>query len=191
MLRRRRLPHLYAVGQPLFVTFCLKNSLPRNRRFAAASVTSGEAFAAMDRLLAEARSGPTWLRRPEIAQIVANSLEYGATLGHYELHSWVIMPNHVHLLVTPRVEPSRLLRSLKGSTARNANALLHRTGEPFWQDESHDRLVRSGEEFRQISRYIENNPVKACLVVQPDAYPWSSAWRRETPPQAKGLPHAT
>lgn len=152
-------------------------------------MTSGEAFATMDRLLAEVRSGPAYLRQPEIAMVAVNSIEYGATLGHYELHAWVVMPNHVHLLVTPRVKPSRFLASLKGSTARRANALLHRSGQPFWQDESYDHLVRSREEYRQISRYIENNPVKARLAAQAEDYPWSSARRRETPPQAAGLPH--
>src|SRR5215469_2224354 len=55
----------------------------------------------------------------------------GAELGHYELARWVIMANHVHVLLLPRAAPSRLLKSLEGSTAREANRLLARTGEPF------------------------------------------------------------
>jgi hypothetical protein len=69
-----------------------------------------------------------------------------------------------------------MLGSLKGATARQANLALGRTGQPFWQEESYDRLVRNGEEFRRIQRYIEYNPVKACLAASPEQYEWSSAW---------------
>jgi type I restriction enzyme R subunit/putative DNA methylase len=96
-------------------------------------------------------------------------------LGHYELGAYVVMPNHVHLLVRPLVSPDRLLRSLKGSTARAANLLLGRTGEPFWQKESYDHWVRDHAEFLRIRGYIEANPVKAGLVSRPEDFPWSSA----------------
>ena len=52
------------------------------------------------------------------------------TLGHYELHAFAVMPNHVHTLVTAAVP---LPKSLKGITAKKANAILGLTGTPFWQ----------------------------------------------------------
>ena len=56
----------------------------------------------MDRLLDEARSGPFYLRQPAIADMVAEAIQYNAaTLEHYVLHAFVVMPNHVHLLATP------------------------------------------------------------------------------------------
>ncbi len=64
---------------------------------------------------------------------------------------------------------------MKGFTARQANSLLHRTGEPFWQHESYDHWVRNHDEFCRIEAYIENNPVRAGLVLEPGDYPWSSA----------------
>jgi len=144
----------------------------------------------MDRLLDAARSGPTYLRQASIAELVAASLEYGVEARHFDLHSWVIMPNHVHLLLTPRIDISQLLCSVKAVTAKRANLLLQRTGQPFWQDESYDHLVRNGEEFRRIKLYIENNPVRALLALTPEEYRWSSAFgRAESPPQATGLPH--
>ncbi len=143
----------------------------------------------MDRLLDHARYGPTFLRQPAVAQQVQASLEYGVQLGHYHLHAWVIMPNHVHLLFTGQVSVSKLLGSLKAASAKRANLLIGRTGQPFWQDESYDHLVRNGEEFRRIQRYIENNPVTACLVAHPEEYAWSSAGRPERPLQAEDLPH--
>ena len=81
------------------------------------------------------------------------------------------MPNHVHLLVTPSVPVSRLTHSLKRFTAREANRLLGLTGNPFWQDESYDRLVRDEAELQRITRYIEWNPVRAGLAVRPEEFP--------------------
>jgi putative transposase len=75
----------------------------------------------------------------------------------------------------PKVSPSRLLQSMKGATARQANLILGRTGEPFWQAESYDHWVRDESEWRRIAVYIENNPVKAGLVSRAEDYRWSSA----------------
>jgi REP element-mobilizing transposase RayT len=89
------------------------------------------------------------------------------------------MANHVHLLIRPAITPDLLLNSLKGATARYANRLLGRTGEPFWQKESYDHWVRNKDEFEKIRAYIEANPVKAGLVRNPRDFPWSSAERRD------------
>jgi putative transposase len=116
-----------------------------------------------------------YLRQPDIARIVVDSIHKGVELGHYELAAYVVMANHVHLLIRPVVSPDLLLKSLKGSTARYANKLLGRTGEPFWQKESYDHWVRNQVEFDKIRAYIEENPVKAGLVRTPRDFPWSSA----------------
>ena len=91
----------------------------------------------------------------------------------YDLHAYVVMANHVHLLITPRIEVSKLTQSLKRSTARSANRLLGLTG-PFWQDESYDRLVRDQSEYERIRHYIEWNPVAAEIARSPDQFPWSN-----------------
>jgi len=91
----------------------------------------------MDRLLDTATTGPFSLRRPEIAALVVAALRKGETDGRsYQLHAYVVMPNHVHLLVTPHVIATRWLGPLKGFTAHEANRSLGTTGKPFWQDES-------------------------------------------------------
>ena len=171
---RRRLPHLQVIGQPLFITWRLYGSLPGNRVFPE-TLTSGEAFVAMDTLLDQARSGPVSLKQPEIAELVVGAIEHGeAHLKMYERRAWVVMPNHVHLLITPLVEPARITQTLKRFTAREANKLLGFTG-PFWQPESYDRLVRDRTEFEKTARYIQMNPVRAGLAAVPSEYPWSSA----------------
>jgi len=90
----------------------------------------------MDRYLDAARCGPVYLAQEPIARIVAAGLRRGVALGQYEVGAYAIMANHVHVLLLPTVSPSRLLQSLKGATARQANLFLGRTGETFWQAES-------------------------------------------------------
>lgn len=71
------------------------------------------------------------------------------------------------------------MRHVKGPTAREANKQLGRTGEPFWQEEYFDRLVRNDTEHARIRRYIEWNPVNASLVGHPSEFRWSSAYQRK------------
>ena len=87
------------------------------------------------------------------------------------VHSCVVMPNHVHLLLTPKIDLPKIMHSLKRYTGRRANQLLGIEG-PFWQAESYDHLVKNAEEFRKIKRYIEWNPVTAGLVARPGQFPY-------------------
>ena len=128
----------------------------------------------MDRLLDNAITGPLYLKRPEMAEMVVDAIRYQDG-RHYDLHAFVVMANHVHLLITPLVEVSRLMQSLKRFTGQKGNQMLGVVGRPFWQDESFDRLVRNDTEFQNIARYIEWNPVQAGIVATPEAHLWSSA----------------
>ena len=101
----------------------------------------------------------------------------------YDLHAWIIMANHVHILIRPTVPLSKALMNIKSASARAANRALARVGQPFWQSESYDHWVRSDQEFNSIVRYMHNNPVKAGLVNCPEEYRWSSiGWPRMAPP---------
>ena len=186
---RRRLPHLYDIGHPIFLTWRLHDSLPANRAFPTANLPSGKAFAALDRLLDEARSGPLYLGQPALAEMVVEAIHRNSSvLGHYVLHAFAIMPNHVHLLVSPLVPLPKLTRSLKGITSKRANEMLALTGCPFWQEESYDHLVRNEREFERIRFYIEHNPVRAGLVKEADRYRWSSAqWATGGSPADRGV----
>jgi REP element-mobilizing transposase RayT len=186
----RRLPHLDPVGQPIFLTWRLYGSLPPGRVFPAAT-SHGRAFVAMDRLLDAVRNGSSHLRRPEVARMVMEALRYHEqALQHYHLHSYVVMPNHVHALITPLALVSKLMQSLKRFTGLEGNRILGVTGQPFWQDESYDRLVRDDREFERIVRYIESNPVSAGLAASAQEFLWSSAWPIDNRPQVGNLPHS-
>jgi REP element-mobilizing transposase RayT len=185
----RRLPHYDRLDHPTFLTWRLAGTLPMGRHFSP-EATSGEAFLAMDRLLDSARTGPQHLRQPAIANMLVEAIRYRDGPS-YQLHKYVVMPNHVHLLITPHEPLPCLMRSLKRFTAREGNRILGFTGRPFWQAESYDRLVRNDEEFARIASYIEMNPVRAGLAATPEDFPWSSAWPIANRPQINNLPHKT
>ena len=173
----RRLPHWQPDGAALFVTWRLYGSLPPKPEWICAP-SSGKVFAAMDRELAKATTGPCWLKDERIAQCVVETLRFGQKSLHlYDLHAWVLMANHVHILIEPAAELPRITRSVKNFSARRANEILERTGKPFWQDESFDRWVRNQKEFGKIAQYIEFNPVAAGLAQRPEDWPWSSAYK--------------
>jgi len=176
MISVRRLPHIYPQDRWLFLTWHLHGSVSPYHFPAPHKSSAGQAFVWLDRQLDEARSGPLFLRQESIAKLVVESLHRGVDLGHYELACFVVMANHVHVLLLPKVPPSRFMKSLKGATARDANRLLGKAGEPFWQRESYDHWVRDEREWERIALYIENNPVRAGLVERAEEYCWSSAW---------------
>jgi REP element-mobilizing transposase RayT len=172
---RRRLPHIHPDDRWIFLTWHLHGALPQGRYPPPGKLSAGQAFVWIDRYLDTTRLGPQYLKRPEIAKVVVDSLREGVRLGHFELGPWVIMSNHVHVLLLPRVPVPRLMRAIKGVTGREANRILGLTGNAFWQSESYDHVVRDEKEWDRIANYIEENPVKAGLVSTPEGYKWSSA----------------
>ena len=79
----------------------------------------------------------------------------------FHLHSYVIMPNHCHALVSPFPKKSleKILQSIKSYSSRR----IAGSGQ-VWQQESHDTIVRDEEHFRNAARYIRKNPTKARLL---------------------------
>ncbi len=198
---RGKLPHLKKEGAVYFVTFRLADSLPAReiaRLKQERRVILEQARAAKRPLtwheeqqllawycdkveaLLDAGCGACWLSKPEIAHLVAGALRH--FIGQrYELRAWVVMPNHVHAIVWPMpgCTLSAILHSWKSFTSSQANKLLHRTGEAFWQAESFDHWVRDDEECARLVAYVENNPVKAGFCQCPEVWPWSSARERQ------------
>jgi REP element-mobilizing transposase RayT len=136
--------------------------------------TEGAKFLAFDKVLDARATGPKWLIQPDIARAVIRALFEGQHKGFYELGTWVVMPNHVHALICPVVDLSKIISGIKVSSAKQANSLLNRTGA-FWSRDYFDRRVRNSPEEQRVIHYIENNPVKARLCSEPSAWPHSSA----------------
>jgi putative transposase len=181
MFYRRHLPHWQKPDSALFITWRLYGSLPRKTLTATRrELTPGKKFQILDRELDRAAYGPTWLKDVRLAQLVANSIRKGCDeMDLYRLCAYVVMSNHVHVLLWPHKWLERITKSVKGYTARECNKLLKRTGTSFWQEESFDHAVRSEDEFHRIKKYIEMNPVKAGLVKNPSHWRWSSAAKKK------------
>jgi REP element-mobilizing transposase RayT len=99
----------------------------------------------------------------------------------FRLHAAVVMPDHVHLVLTPLVDEtgapiplSKIMNRIKGASAHSVNRVLRRTGH-VWQDESFDHVLRSYESARAKAEYVCENPVRAQLVEHEDDYRW--LWR--------------
>jgi len=176
---QRNLPHWLPQGRAIFLTWRLHGSLPRGfvRRLKAIRRGPGAEFLAADREMDSAATGPRWLHDPKVAKCVASVIRQGADRGYFGLHAYVVMPNHVHMLIEPRVPLRRITNGIKGASAREANRILGRIGKAFWQDESFDHWIRSEAQFEKVRAYIEKNPVKARLVAKADQWLWSSAHR--------------
>ena len=135
---RRRLPHWQPEGASIFLTWKLYGYFSQGPEGDPA-LSDGERFVLFGRQLDLARTGPMWLQDERIAACVADAFFRGEREWKlYELFAWVILSNHVHLLVQPHRELAQLTRAIKSSSAREANLILHRSGKPFWQVESYD-----------------------------------------------------
>lgn len=174
----RTLPHWQPEGRDLFLTWRLSGSLAAQtiaRLRASKTRPKGLRFREYDRELDQTFFGPLWLKEPRIASLIASAIQDVTAQGLCSVHAWVLMPNHVHLLIAPRTSMRLITKAIKGPTARRANLILGRTGQHFWQDESFDHWIRTGAEFEKVKRYIEQNPVRAGLATASAQWPWSSA----------------
>jgi REP element-mobilizing transposase RayT len=128
--------------------------------------------------LLDAGYGECFLAKPEIAPLIEKSLLHFDAI-RYSLHEWVIMPNHVHLLLTVYAEFTLrfTIGNFKSYTAQVANGLLQRQGQ-FWYPEFYDRYIRTAQHYENVVYYIHNNPVKAGLCAEAKQWEFSSARRR-------------
>jgi putative transposase len=192
-ITHRRLPHWYQPGATYFVTFRSGDSLPEEvvRKWHSAKEEwlhqhgidpRGPNWQSMLAALPDLQKrqyhsrfsrefheyldrgfGECVLRRPELAQIVGTSLlHFDGT--RYRMGDFVVMPNHVHLLVclVGTTKITEQCYSWKKFSATQLNLRLGRRGH-FWQAESFDHLVRNPNQFAYLQKYIADNPREAGL----------------------------
>jgi REP element-mobilizing transposase RayT len=175
---RGYLPHFDGGEVAQFVTFRLFDSLPATVVERWRRELAREDDAALRRRVEaylDQGYGGAFLRQPRVASLVQGAmLHYDGE--RYCLAAWVVMPNHVHLLVTPRPGHTlpAIMHSIKSYTAGEANKMLGRRGH-FWMKEYFDRYIRDADHYAKTVAYIENNPVKAKLCRTPRDWPFSSA----------------
>jgi putative transposase len=124
--------------------------------------------------------------RRQLPPCARNVVLARCVFGHgtyYWLHVVVVMPEHVHLILTiPRsrngLRWQQVMKGIKGTSAREVKRLLRWDGN-VWQPESFDRVIRRDE--RDVFTYIRENPVRRGLVQRADDYWWTwEAWRYHT-----------
>ncbi len=184
---RGYLPHFDAGEIAQMVTFRLFDSLPLSMleqwRKELTHLSAKEAgIERRKRIEAylDSGKGSAWMNDTRIADKVQEAILFFDG-QRYRLQAWVVMPNHVHALLTPCTgwELEQILHSWKSFTSNQCNKLLDRRGE-FWQTETFDRYVRDEKHYYNAIAYIENNPVKARLCDKPEDWQWSSARVRKT-----------
>jgi putative transposase len=187
---RRNLPHWLPAGGIFFITYRLKDSLPKNvinriREDLQIQIINAQGndqliykaqkrfLINIDESLDKAEHGPHWLKEKDISEIVYKAwIDFDKI--QYDLYALCIMSNHVHVLFehyTSAPHVTRIMQMHKTRTAKLANKILDRTGNPFWAEESYDHCVRVGE-LGNIRWYILNNPVKAGLVTRWEDWKW-------------------
>jgi len=188
---RRRLPHLYVSNHPVFLTWRLKFDLPNIIKHTIKEMKDEfekrtlelsteyklmqgytyhkRVFDYLDNHLGNSEDLPKLLDNNNMREIISQALLYKHE-ENYLLHSFCLMPNHIHVLFTPYADKidlkntlSKVTHGWKRITAIRINELLGKSGA-LWASESYDHVVRNEEEFSRIIIYIMQNPVKAGLV---------------------------
>ncbi|HNX00770.1 MAG TPA: transposase, partial [Candidatus Cloacimonadota bacterium] len=201
---KRRLPHLFQQNHPVFITWGIKFHLPEHiknhlhqlkiefeqscknmsneYRLLMATSYHKKIFDWYDTQMGVIKEVPDILIQPGVSEIIKKCLLFDNE-KKYCLNAYCIMPNHVHVLITPYANPesyknslSSITKSWKGYSAKIINQELNRKGA-FWNRESYDHLVRNENEFFRIVNYIIQNPVKAHLVA--NYQDWEYTWVSE------------
>lgn len=183
------LPHWEQKNVWFFVTFRLADSIPKekleqlkqdrknwDKKNKNKKEYSKEEWKEYNRLFNErvekwmnAGYGSCLLKEEKNAIIVADALKYFEG-KRYELDEWIIMPNHVHVLVKPLKDYklSEITHSWKSYTANEINKANNREGQ-LWLHESYDHIVRNDRALEALRNYIRQNPIKAGISIVPEA----------------------
>ena len=177
-ITERHLPHWQQEETTYFITFRLADAIPKkimekiqNDRIMWKQIHTepysekewieyNKLFSEKINNLLDAGNGACVLKNMKIYNIVKNALLHFDE-ERYNLGEWVIMPNHVHLLVTPKkgFTINDIIHSWKSFTANKVNEMLNRTGA-LWQDESYDHIIRNNKQLKAVEKYIIGNPIK-------------------------------
>ena len=121
-------------------------------------------------------STQTWNRRrlfqvDQTAQLFLETLQHYRHQGHFRRHAFVVMPDHIHLLLTPQnITLERAMMLIEGGFSHRLHATF-----PVWQRGFTDHRIRDKDDFLKHRDYIHQNPVRARLCQLPEDFPYSSA----------------
>ena len=199
---RGYLPHWDFAKSVQAITFRLADSVPKKtikswKRELASLPDDKQRQEQLHRLIAhheDAGHGEAVLADPACASLVQNEL-IRKHAGSYKLIDWVIMPNHVHVLVRllNGYSLTPVVQRWKGASAVHINRHLNRSGK-LWESDYYDRCIRDMDHYHDSIAYIRNNPMKAGLCEKPEEWRFSSAgisWSADfSPPESPSNVHA-
>jgi len=176
--RKGDLPHLDFPRLMQHITFHLLDSVPKHLR---RDASGREIDVALD-----GGHGECLLADSTHAQIVIESLRAHEGVA-YTLDTWVVMPNHVHVLAT-LCDGSTLGAVVKGWKARSSRLINRAIGRcgPLWKAGYFDRYTRDADHLQAVRAYIEANPIQAGLCRRKGQWPFSSAWDAWSPEPGAG-----
>jgi putative transposase len=112
-------------------------------------------------------------RISRLADLFIENLLYYRTRGYYKLHAFLVMPDRVHLLLTPQPEPlDQTIALIQNGFARNLD-----TNQPLWESSFTAHPIRNLRDLENLRTYLHQIPVRANLAPTPELYPYSSAYR--------------
>jgi REP element-mobilizing transposase RayT len=168
--RPRHLPHFNPGRETQLVTYRLGDALPievAQRRADEMDGDSDSAYRQRIEAHLDAGHGSCALRAPALAgMVIDNWLRFDG--DRYALQAWVVMPNHVHVLVqlSGTATLPHIIQSWKSYTGRRLPVA--------WQRDYWDRYIRDERHFLSAIDYVHRNPVRAGLCREPADWPWSS-----------------
>jgi REP element-mobilizing transposase RayT len=112
-----------------------------------------------------------------VGRLLVAELHTATQAGYADTLAWVIMPDHLHWLMSPATDTlDTVMRRIKSRSAQSIHRHRGTTGA-LWQKGYHDHAVRKNEDIRTIARYIISNPLRAGLVKSIGDYPlWDAIW---------------
>jgi putative transposase len=118
------------------------------------------------------------------AELLLETLQHYRREGRYKLHDFVVMPDHIHLMLTPQgLALERVMQLIKGGFSRRLPSSF-----PLWQRGFTDHRIRDRQDFLHHRNYIHDNPVRSRLCQLPEQYAYSSAYRN--PDKTRADPHS-
>ncbi len=114
-----------------------------------------------------------------LAESVIRSLIEAAAATSFEVVVFTVMPDHVHVLIQSRDEAANPVKFVQRCKQRPGHAYRRDTGHHLWLPSFYDRVVRRGDDAREIALYILDNPVRAGLMNSGEAWPYSGGTLNE------------
>jgi len=156
-MQYKHLPHFDMQGYYQFITFRVNDSTDGFlKKLSQQDISNSKKQFEIDEYLDNSQKGAYFYN--ELLSTMNDFLK-SRDKSLYELISFVVMPNHVHLLIKPLDTLAVVIQKIKGSSAKIINDMMNRSGK-FWANNYYDKAIRDEKHFNTVYNYIKSNPLK-------------------------------